>query len=59
MKNQSTIIVVLLMSPALFILFSSILHPDNSYNIYAFIVAVLLFLLGLVILFKTGKKGLL
>lgn len=59
MKNQSTVIVVLLMSPTMFILFSSILHPDNSYNIYAFVSAVILFLLGLVILFKTGKKGLL
>ena len=40
------IIALFLMSPAMFVLYSTILHQDNTYDTYLIVIVVLLFLMG-------------
>lgn len=40
------IIAIFLMSPAMFVLYSTILHQDNTYDSYLIIIVVALFLMG-------------
>ena len=40
------IIALFLMSPAMFVLYSTILHQDNTYDTYLIVIVVILFLMG-------------
>lgn len=40
------IIALFLMSPAMFVLYSTILHQDNTYDTYLIVIVVVLFLMG-------------
>ena len=40
------IIALFLMSPAMFVLYSTIIHQDNTYDTHLIVIVVLLFLMG-------------
>ena len=40
------IIALFLMSPAMFVLYSTIIHQDNTYDTYLIVIVVVLFLMG-------------
>lgn len=40
------IIAIFLMSPAMFVLYSTIIHQDNTYDTYLIVIVVVLFLMG-------------
>lgn len=40
------VIAIFLMSPAMFVLYSTILHQDNTYDTYLIVIVVVLFLMG-------------
>ena len=40
------IIALFLMSPAMFVLYSTILHQDNTYDTYLIVIVVALFFMG-------------
>lgn len=40
------IIALFLMSPAMFVLYSTIIHQDNTYDTYLIVIVVVLFLIG-------------
>lgn len=40
------LIAMFLMSPAMFVLFSTIIHQDNTYDTYLIIIVSVLFLIG-------------
>lgn len=42
-----SIVAVFLMSPAMFVLISTIVHQDNTYDTYLVVIVSVLFLIGL------------
>lgn len=40
------IIALFLMSPAMFVLYSTIIHQDNTYDTHLIVIVVVLFLIG-------------
>lgn len=50
------IIAIFLMSPAMFVLISTIVHQDNTYDTYLVVIVSVLFLVGLSLpIIDTGK----
>ena len=50
------IISIFLMSPAMFVLISTIVHQDNTYDTYLVVIVSVLFLVGLSLpIIDTGK----
>lgn len=50
------LIAIFLMSPAMFVLFSTIIHQDNTYDTYLIVIVVALFLMGASLpIIDTGK----
>lgn len=50
------VVAIFLMSPAMFMLISTIIHQDNTYDTYLVIIVSVLFLVGLSLpIIDTGK----
>ena len=50
------IIAIFLMSPAMFVLISTIVHQDNTYDTYLIVIVSVLFLIGISLpIIDTGK----
>ena len=50
------IIAIFLMSPAMFVLISTIVHQDNTYDTYLIVIVSVLFLVGISLpIIDTGK----
>lgn len=50
------VVAIFLMSPAMFMLISTIVHQDNTYDTYLVVIVSILFLIGLSLpIIDTGK----